>query len=302
MNLELVLRSLKDPEHLAKNLYFIKKNKTGYSSCSPEIKNNLWDILLHDASEYIHNFLSYEQVEYSPIGYQDETLEVCNIDYASDYAEMLESLNNGEIEDIEENIETMTCYCIEVEDHEGNNIKLFRRMTKFKKLYSKGCIAMFRGNQLNRIDGKMIGLDGDVDLIVYQNKEIAILNHIGLERIFRMNSHFHEKAEEALESISNKGKIVNIDDFKEDCLSSLRYQKILTKMLNEGMKIEASFEHMDNIADTIELFELDIRIDNGMIVYEDKSQIMDILRIARDSYYRSLIQEEKGIDDKIVNR
>lgn len=302
LNLQLILDKLQEKECLAKNLYFIRKNKIGYSSFSPEIDKKLWNVLLVDASKYIANFLQFEQVQYSPIGYRDGTLEVCDIDYASDYFDMMACLENGEIEDIEENVEKLTCYCIEVEDDEGNNIKLFRRMTKFKKLYSKGCIAMFRGNQLNKLDGKMIGLDGDVDLIVYNNEEIAILNHVGLERIFRMNDHFYEKAKEALDNIRNTGRIVNIDLFEEDCLNNARYQKILTKMLNEGTNIEASFEYMDNIMNTIALFELDIEIKEGMIVYEDKSQIMDILRIARDSYYRSLIQEEKGIDDKIVNR
>lgn len=298
MDLELI-KKVMVKEDLKKSLFFIQKNRGGYSSCSPEIKEDFWKSLINDAIDYLEPFEQLEQVTYSPIGFRDGTLEVCSIDYAKDYTELLNCLDYGDIENIEEKADKLTCYCFELEDDHGNNIKLFRRMTKFKKLYSKGIIAAFRGNQLNKIDGKMIGLDGDIDLIIFNNSEIAILNHIALERIFRMDVHFFEKARESLENIRKTGKIENMDAFEEDCLGNVRYQKTLTKMLNEGTKIENSFEHMDNIIDTIGLFELDIEIQNGMIIYEDKGQIMDILRIARDSYYKSLIQEEPGIDDKI---
>ena len=49
------------------------------------------------------------------------------------------------------------------------------------------------------------------------------------------------------------------------------------------------------------MFNLDINYSKEpffSIIYEEKNQIMDILRILRDSYYRSLINEQIGVDDK----
>ncbi len=40
-----------------------------------------------------------------------------------------------------------------------------------------------KGNQLNKIDSQILGIDGDMDLIVYK-EEILILNHISLEKNF----------------------------------------------------------------------------------------------------------------------
>ncbi|SPY36267.1 Uncharacterised protein [Peptoniphilus harei] len=48
------------------------------------------------------------------------------------------------------------------------------------------------------------------------------------------------------------------------------------------------------------MFNLDINYNEKprfTIVYEEKSQIMDILRILRDSYYLSIINKQKGVDD-----
>lgn len=50
------------------------------------------------------------------------------------------------------------------------------------------------------------------------------------------------------------------------------------------------------------MFELEINVIEGekpMLRYDDKSQLLDFLRIIRDSYYVSLIKERSGIDDGI---
>lgn len=83
-------------------------------------------------------------------------------------------------------------------------------------------------------------------------------------------------------------------------MNDLRIQKILTRMLKDGDELNSCFDNFDNVVETIELFELDIdfqRTPTEAIIYEDKKQLMDILRLARDSYYRSLIKERPGIDN-----
>lgn len=61
------------------------------------------------------------------------------------------------------------------------------------------------------------------------------------------------------------------------------------------------FDNFENIVTTINVFELPINVNMNTksIIYEGKDQIKDILLLARDSYYKSLIQEKPGIDNKV---
>lgn len=294
------VRECLERRELTKTLYFVRKTRTEYISYSPEVDNDILTHLVSIIASYTENFIDFEQVEFNPTGYREGTIEICDFDYVGNYEEVIRSFNAGNIEDIENEADNFSFYCIDL-NVDDINIKLFRRVTKFKRLYSKGILAAFQGNRLNKVDDKMLGLDGEIDLIVYDN-QIAILNHISLERIFRMDLQFTNKAAEAMGYLRNANKIVNFDIFEEDCMSDLRLQKVLTKMLKEGNELDTCFDNFNNIIETIDLFELDIEVQNAPVqglIYEDKKQVMDILRLARDSYYRSLIREKPGIDNKI---
>lgn len=282
-----------------KTLYFTRKTGNGYITYSPEADQDILTELMNHINNYLSTYELYEQIYYNPTGYRDGTIEVCEIDYVGNFDEIINSFDGGNVENIEEEVDNFSFYCIDFNDGE-NNIKLFRRVTKFKRLYSKGIIAAFQGNRLNRIQDKMLGLDGSIDLIVFNN-EIAIINHISLERIFKLEEQFLVKANEAIECIRRANKMVNFDEFEEDCLNDLKIKKILTRMLKEGNDLSTCFDNFENIIDTINLFELEIEVQNSpeqAIIYEDKRQLMDVLRLVRDSYYRSTVRELPGIDDK----
>lgn len=173
-------------------------------------------------------------------------------------------------------------------------------MTKFKKLHSKGIIAKFNGNTLNKIESKLIGIDGEIDFIVV-NEKIFILSHYSLERIFNLDEQFRDTASEFLNQDGLSQGITNFESFYEDCLNDGRYRKTLTKMTNENIDVAKTYENHENIIMTIDMFNLDVNYSKEpffSIIYEEKNQIMDILRILRDSYYRSLINEQIGVDDK----
>ena len=295
-----MLSEILEREDLTKTLYFTRKTRDDYISYSPEVDGGVLNELIGHINKYLESYVDYEQIDFNPTGYRDGTIEICDLEYVGNFDDVINSFDAGNIDGVEDEADNFSFYCINI-DYEDINIKLFRRVTKFKRLYSKGIVAAFQGNRLNKIEDKMLGLDGNVDLIVYNN-QIAILSHISLERIFRMDLQFSVKANEAIECIRNSNKIVNFDIFEEDCLNDLKIQKVLTKMLKEGNELETCFDNFDNIVETISLFELEIEIQNAPsegIIYEDKKQIMDILRLARDSYYRSLIREIPGIDNKI---
>jgi hypothetical protein len=167
-------------------------------------------------------------------------------------------------------------------------------------LHSKGIIARFNGNTLNKIESKLIGIDGEVDFIIIDD-DILILSHYSLERIFNLDEQFRDTASDFLNQEGLSDGITNFESFYEDCLNDGRYRKTLAKMTSENINVAKTYENHENIKKTIDMFNLEINYNEEpsfSIVYEDKSQIMDILRILRDSYYRSIINEQIGVDDK----
>lgn len=285
------------------DLYFTKKLSNGnYKSFAPNVGANIYEDLKNLITDYIEQFTNKEVVNYNPTGYRDETIEKLNTSFLCDYSKVLDSFNNPDYVETKIDPDSYSFYTISITKHDDEfpNIKIFRRVTKFKKLNSKGIIARFNGNSLNKIESKLIGIDGKIDFIIV-NDNIFILSHYSIERIFNLDDQFRDKASEFLNQEGLRTGIKNFDTFYEDCLNDGRYRKTLTKMTNENIDISKVFENRENIKKTIEMFDLDIIYNDSpsfSIEYRDKGQIMDILRILRDSYYKSIINEQIGVDDK----
>ena len=298
MNLKEVISILEDNKN-KKELYFCEKNKDIYESVCPEVSEEIFNILIQNTIDSICKKSEDEMLQYNPTGFREGTLEICNIDYVGNYNEIINSFNPENIEVEKEKIDKLSFYCVNIGEKD-RNVKIFRRLTKFKKISTHGFLGVFMGNQLNKIDSQILGIDGDVDLIVYNN-EILVLNHISLERIFKIEEQYEKKSRETIDYLRNTGKIENFDEFEEDCMNSLLTRKILTKMQSEDNDLSKCFDNFENIVTTIDMFDLPINVNtnNKSIIYENKYQIKDILLLARDSYYKSIIQEKPGIDNKI---
>ena len=298
MNVEDVIKILKDEKN-SKELYFCEKNKDVYETVCPEVSKEIFEILIQNAIDSISKRGQDEWIEYNPIGFREGTLEICDVDYVGNYDEVINSFDSQNIEIDPEMIERFSFYCVSIGE-EKKNVKIFRRLTKFKKISTQGFLGIFQGNQLNRIDSQILGIDGDIDLIVYNN-EIMVLNHISLERIFKIEEQYEKKSKETMDCLRSTGKIENFDAFEEDCMNNLLTRRILTKMQNEDNDLSKCFDNFENIVKTIDMFDLSLNTNTSSksIIYENKEQIKDILRLARDSYYRSLVQEKPGIDNKV---
>ena len=217
-------------ENASKTLYFTRKMGDGYLSYSPEVDESVMNELVMHISKFLGKFEQHECIQYSPTGYRDGTIEECDTNYVGNYDEIIKSFDLGNVENAIDEVEKFIFYCIEIKDENKNNIKLFRRVKQFRRLSSKGLVAWFQGNRLNKIEDNLLGLDGSIDLIVFKDK-IYILQHTSLERIFKMEMQFLDKANEAIKYIRKSNKIENIDQFEEDCINDLRIRKIITKIL-----------------------------------------------------------------------
>lgn len=290
-------------------LYFTRKKSNGfYVSFSPIIDDGVSEKLLDLVIQYLENQKMLPVSDFSPIGCYSDTLESCRTDEIQNYQDVIESLQEDRVErdGIEpKEINKLNFYCLSVDcmiDNQEKNIKFFRRITKFKKLSSKGLFGQIKNNRFSRIEAEMLGIDGDVDTII-SDGEVIVLNHVALERIFSMSDQYIEKAEEAIRKIEEAERIENFAQFEEDCKNDRRITRILTKLLNQEDKLEHCFENFSNVKTAIDIFELDIKTksvgNKEIIVYEKKEQLMDMVRLVRDSYYKSIIRERPGVDDSL---
>lgn len=286
------------------DLYFIRKMTDGYKSYKPRTSDTLIEKITDMILHYLKFFSEKEQIVFNPMGYRDETIEKYKVKDIEDYKSLIESFEYPKIEGLEKEIDNLKSYCISydvIDNNQNEKILLLRRINKLKKLRNNGFLIHFRGEELVDIDDEVFGIDNEIDLIIYKD-EILILNHIALERIFDLTIQYKNKAKETLKILRDKVRISNFDKFEEDCLNDSRYKKALTKMLNEKELIEKSFDNPRNLIEIIDTFDLQIEYElypEFILVYEYKNQIMDFLRIIRDSYYISINQNRPGCDEKI---
>ncbi len=306
MNIQRIIDILR-MENTTVRLYFTRKRGINYISYSPTIGEDVQSDIKSHIVSYIEGFLNTDQVGFSPLGYREDTVEICNIEYISNYTDVIDSYLEGNLnrEMPEDIINKLNFYCLTIEFNEDGvdkEIKFLRRVTKFKKLSTKGMMGWIANNRFNKLDASLIGVDGLVDIVVDGN-EVLILNHIALERIFSISDQYSQKAQQTINSIRGLNRIDNFDQFEEDALNDRRITRILTKLLSEEDRLQRCFENFSNVIDIVEIFELNINIENvdgdEKIVYENKDQLMDIIRLVRDSYYKSIMNDRKGIDDSI---
>ncbi|MCM2675591.1 Kiwa anti-phage protein KwaB-like domain-containing protein [Alkalicoccobacillus plakortidis] len=305
MDVQALLNSVNesDRDDIEVRLYLSKKiNRREFETFRPGIGYDLQIELLEMALTSLGRAVEIEQREYSPIGTIAGTIEFCEADEVSNLTELLNSFEPHEINPEIENgdIKDLNFYCLRVNlPTEDENIYIFRRITKFKKL-QHGFMGKFVDGDFEKISSELLGIDNQVDVVIFRG-EMLILNHIALERIFSIEDQFFENAEVTLSIVEDSNRITNFDQFREDCLSDGRVVRALTKILKEEDRLEQSFLNFNNMIKAVNIFELDINFndDNTALIYEDKSQLMDVVRLIRDSFYRSIVNERDGIDEGV---
>ena len=65
---------------------------------------------------------------------------------------------------------------------------------------------------------------------------------------------------------------------------------------NDG--ITAFLEKIDRTKSVIDQFNLDIEVNKGQLIYRDETQIGNFVNLMQDSYYKTLIGNQNGIDEK----
>lgn len=298
-----IIDMIEQIDPLETQLFFVEKSRSGYTSYTPNTTKALRDKILDLILDYVKHRADDLVETYNPVIHSDDSVESLPVDKIENFSDVIDTLKSSIISLDGVSPDSLTFYVLHLRDKsETKNVYIFRRTTKFKKLNTSGFFGQFWNNTFNEFDSKLIGIDGFADIIVLDGKAF-IFSHIALDRIFRMKEQYSQKAAEALKKLKSKSRIANFDDFEDDCLSDLRVQKTLTKLLAEEDVLDNALNDFGPIKETIETFDLDIDIISNAAGEEqlnysphDKINLMSILQIIRDAYYISTIQKRKGID------
>lgn len=261
----------------------------------PDVRRNLKDMY---AEVFDTRLFELPQEAYNPNIGQDGHLSVANIDVARVDTTIVE-LNSeenihGDLGDL--NLEDINFYCIKL-THNDESMYIFRRFTKMKKI-RRGFLGVFHDNTLRQVENELfIGLDRDVDILVFQN-EMLIINRFALQTIFNLQDYFTERATYALNQIRQGNVISNFDEFREDCLNDRQASKRITKIINTPGRVEGFLQTANLLPNVIAEANLNIELnESGQIVYtRDREVRSQILFCIADAYYLSLLLGRIGED------
>lgn len=273
-------------------LTFTVKKRNNYFSYAPNLNLDVAKELAKHIVTQLEKVSDLTPVEFNPIqGCTDQEIECSEIDKIERIKDIIASIDTTQELDIN-HANDLSFYCLTIYDEDCNAYRFFRRVVKFKKLSQEGILFAIQGNTFNKLSSDILGIDGNVDVVII-NQKVYIINRIAMERIFSMQSSYENNANIAMDIIEKTKKIANFSEFKKDCIGDSRFHKTLTRLLNDDVDIKDALEHTEEIQDVIETFDLNIELTEGkspQIIYRNKGDRMEILRIINDAYCRTCIR------------
>lgn len=296
--LQSLLASANPEDEMSMRISFVKKRKNSSTAYIPIIGRDLRENLLKLFSDSLHKKVYHlKQEPYNELGREDDVLEVSDLEVGKIKA-IIESNNNQENRCYnlsELNIDKINYYMVEVLASQ-EKIYFFRRFNKQKKL-RKGIRGYFNGNSFVKVEDEVIGIEDDIDIIVYL-EEALIINRYSLQTIFDLSDYFLEKTDKAMREIERFRKINNFKSFEDDCKNDGTAVKRLTKIVNTPELINGFFDNIEHLPGVIADMDLAIKLDeDNNIDYsgtpEERTQILSCIA---DKYYITLLQGKVGED------
>lgn len=277
----------------------VEKIEQNYEVYEPSIERKLREDLKSLYQDVFRmRLFELPQEQYNPNVGQDGHLAVANLDVAhvnTAIAQLEEEDNvHGDMEELI--LENINFYCVKFTIN-NESMYIFRRFTKMKKI-RRGFLGVLEDNSLKRVENDLfIGLDRDVDIIVFRN-QMLIINRFALQTIFNLNDYFTDRAQQALSEIERGDVISNFEEFREDCLEDRQASKRITKIINTPDRIADFLRNAHLLPNVIAEADLDIELnERGQIIYTRNRQVRSqILFCIADAYYLSLILGRVGED------
>lgn len=265
-------------------------------SVTPTINKSVQQEIINLIKNQINCYDNQNLKKYNIVGSIDDTVEYANADdFINELGKVFSSLKQPTVLN---NIDPNSFDFFTYEFNSTNNepIYVFRKINRMKAL-KKGILGEIANGSFTKIiSSKLLGIDNAIDFIVINNN-IFIFHHISLERVLKLNDQFKDKAKDVLSNDEFAKKIKNFDELKKRALENGNYVKRLAKLYkNDG--IIMFLDKIDRTRNVIGQFNLDIEVNNGQLIYRDETQIGNFVNLMQDSYYKTLIGDQNGIDEK----
>lgn len=265
-------------------------------SVTPTINKNVQKEIISLIEKQVSYYDNQNLKQYDIVGAIDDTVEYANSnDFIDKLNEIFSSLKQPmALNNIDPN--SFDFFIYEFKSTNGKPIYVFRKINRMKAL-KRGILGEIANGSFTKIkSSKLLGIDNAIDFIVIDDK-IFIFHHISLERVLKLNDQFKDKAKDVLSNDEFAEKIKNFDELKKRALENGNYVKRLAKLYkNDG--ITAFLEKIDRTKSVIDQFNLDIEVSKGQLIYRDETQIGNFVNLMQDSYYKTLIGNQNGIDEK----
>ena len=295
-----ILEDLTSGDIRSTQMLFIKRTRSCYVTYSPnmnpDLRTSLLDLIKTNLADKVENLDG--EMKYNPCKNLQGKISLCTHEYVGSYDEFMESLNNSLEELNSEDAGKLSFYCF-ICDVEYNGVRkkyyFLRRLLNYRALQKRGFLGMSIGNRYEKIDNAVLGIDSVIDLICTES-EVIILSHPSVEKIFRLSEALSKKDDKVLAYLKKSKKIENYDAFYKDC-QTITVKKRLANLSENPELLNQVIQNMSAVEQVITTRELGIELRDGKIVYKEKKQLIELLRILQDVYYTSEITRRKGVDD-----
>ena len=283
-----------NPDNVLQIFFCEKRGSEKYRTYMPQVSSDLQKKIFSLVLKPLLDSLQLPVVQYNPVGVLDEENELIVSNQVVCVEAFKESLQEDNLitEMSQIKVKNINFYCIEISFHK-KNLFLFRNFTKMSRL-RKGILSQLVNDELKELNSEFLGIDELTDMVLTDDV-LLILNHISLERVFNYRDKFQEMTNQAIGRIVVEGKMTNVEQFSEDCLSDVRVMKRFTNLMSKD-RLPLFFDNYERVPEIVEMLELDIKFDEeGKMIYRDKSQLFHIINLMSDSYFKSLLAARIGV-------
>lgn len=289
--MEFVSQFLKG-NNIAVELFYIKKqNNKNMPYISNKIsKSNVLDKEIIDMVSNYSNKLPNIFQEYDINIGEDGYIETISSESVPKLLEINKAMEDGNyLENIEKNqVDKFDFYCIKFTDEEEKVLQVFSSYKKCKS-FRKNMLGRLVNNTFTKIENDYIVINESFDAVEYEGR-IYISNRFKFITIFNYYDVIYKNAESKIDGIEKLGCIENFDDFKNDIVENKKFIKKISEIAIETITDIDELEKMINLRD-----DIDVTIKNKKIIYNDKTEVLQILDLLSDKYATTDWKQEKTI-------
>lgn len=282
------------------HLYFIestrKKTLPPYLTYEARLSNDLKNNINSDFFKKIVSLISDSSfVPFNPVGSADNTVECIDVNDVNEYSILTSDVHTGQnILEITKDYSFGNVKCQLYTIAKGDStIYIFKRYSNYKKL-EKGLIMHFINDMYEKVNSNIAVMDDNIDVIMFDG-QIYIFSRWAFETIMNYRTNYFSTMEKAVNDIGNSKLIDGFEQFKIDCTDKLIIAKKITHAVNKG-NLQKVLQNKKELLYGITYFGLDIKIKNGMVVYEHFDQLPNFVTLLSDGFAETMMKRKIAID------